>query len=128
MVYFGGIVPWGKALSEVAPRPSLTLILFWGVCLTAVHCYKVFSNKPTSHAAARFIMKKVFAAFLSLWLAFLQKSSAKYGGCGEIVHITLVISEQVISPTCSPRKSLVVNGTLPGPALHINAGEHVHVR
>jgi|SRR5271170_5370873 len=120
---------WAKALSEVALTSIMNCNFILG-CVAHMHSYKVFSNNPTiiCHVAARFIMKKVFAAFLSLWLAFLQKSSAKYGGCEEIVHITLVISEQVISPACSPRKSLVVNGTLPGPALHVNAGEHVHVR
>jgi hypothetical protein len=81
------------------------------------------NNRP-----ARFNMKKVFAAFVLLWFAFFQQTSANQCGCGEITHITLVISEEVISPACSPRKSLVVNGTLPGPAIHINAGEHIHVR
>ena len=46
----------------------------------------------------------------------------------DVIDYVLVVSEQVISPACSPRLSLVINGTLPGPELHVNAGEHLHVR
>jgi len=116
-------------LSEVA---SIINCNYFGVHVKAVHKYdsrsKVLPKITRLNCDAGFIMKKIFAAVFSLWLAFLQKTSATSYGCGEITHITLVISEEVISPACSPRKSLVVNGTLPGPALHVNAGEHIHVR
>lgn len=46
----------------------------------------------------------------------------------DVTHYTLVVTQEVISPACSPRLSLVINGTLPGPELHVEGGEHVHIR
>jgi len=46
----------------------------------------------------------------------------------DVTHYTLVVTQEVISPACSPRLSLVINGTIPGPELHVEGGEHVHIR
>jgi L-ascorbate oxidase len=53
---------------------------------------------------------------------------ARRGFAQDINHYTLVVTDEVISPACSPRLSLVINGTLPGPELHMNGGDHVHIR
>jgi hypothetical protein len=50
------------------------------------------------------------------------------GDCSDVTDVVLVVTEEIISPACSPRSSLVINGTLPGPELHFHAGQHVHIR
>jgi len=65
-------------------------------------------------------------SMLTLLLAIL---SLAVNVCAQTdVNITLVVTTQVMSPACSPRLSLVVNGTMPGPELHFYAGQHVHIR
>jgi hypothetical protein len=46
----------------------------------------------------------------------------------ETKHYALVVSEELIYPDCTPRLSLVVNGTFPGPALYATAGDHIFIR
>ena len=46
----------------------------------------------------------------------------------DVIHYTLVVTQEYISPACSPRLTLVINGTLPGPEIHANGGDHVHIR
>jgi hypothetical protein len=43
-------------------------------------------------------------------------------------HYSLVVTEEVIYPACTPRTSLVVNGTFPGPAIYAYAGDHIFIR
>jgi hypothetical protein len=69
-------------------------------------------------------MARRFIAFLCILGAVLQYVSAQSG----VIDYVLVVTEEVISPACSPRLSLVINGTLPGPEIHVNAGQHVHIR
>ena len=56
---------------------------------------------------------------LGLLLAFVN---------AETKHYALVVTEEVIYPDCVPRLSLVVNGTFPGPALYVTAGDHIFIR
>lgn len=63
----------------------------------------------------------------SVFIEILLVLFAQVIAATDVIDHVLVISEQVISPACSPRLSLVINGTLPGPELHVNAGEHLHV-
>jgi FtsP/CotA-like multicopper oxidase with cupredoxin domain len=46
----------------------------------------------------------------------------------ETKHYALVATEEIIYPDCTPRLSLVVNGTFPGPALYATAGDHIFIR
>jgi hypothetical protein len=68
-------------------------------------------------------MKGIVVASLSILLVLINHVTAD-----NVEHITLIVQDQVISPACSPRLSLVINGTLPGPEIHINGGDHVHIR
>ena len=47
---------------------------------------------------------------------------------GETKHYALVVTEEEIYPDCTPRLSLVVNGTFPGPAIYATAGDHIFIR
>jgi hypothetical protein len=68
-------------------------------------------------------MKGVFIVLIAIAIAFFKGVFAD-----DVTHYTLIISDEIISPACSPRLSLVINGTLPGPELHCQGGEHVHIR
>jgi Multicopper oxidase len=46
----------------------------------------------------------------------------------ETKHYALVVTEEVIYADCTPRLSLVVNGTFPGPAIYATAGDHIFIR
>jgi hypothetical protein len=70
-------------------------------------------------------MARRLLAILCLIVTLLQSFVAAQSDVKEFV---LIVSLEVLSPACSPRLSLLVNGTLPGPELHVNAGDHVHVR
>jgi len=72
----------------------------------------------------RYTMWRNVIVLLCLLCTVLPRCAA--GQCD--VEYVLDITEEVISPACSPRLSLVVNGTLPGPLLSVNAGQHVHIR
>jgi Multicopper oxidase len=67
-------------------------------------------------------MKSIFSGLLVL-LAFLLSFVD-----AETKHYALVVTEEVIYPDCTPRLSLVVNGTFPGPALYATAGDHIFIR
>jgi L-ascorbate oxidase len=67
-------------------------------------------------------MKSIFSGLLVL-LAFLLSFVD-----AETKHYALVASEQVVYPDCTPRLSVVVNGTFPGPALYATAGDHIFIR
>jgi hypothetical protein len=47
---------------------------------------------------------------------------------GETKHYALVVTEETLYPDCTPRLSLVVNGTFPGPAIYATAGDHIFIR
>lgn len=68
-------------------------------------------------------MKGIVVASLLILLLLINHVTAD-----NVKHITLIVQDQVISPACSPRLSLVINGTLPGPEIHVNGGDHVHIR
>jgi hypothetical protein len=68
-------------------------------------------------------MTRIFVGLLLLLLGCMREVFAD-----NITHYTLVVTQEVISPACSPRLSLVINGTLPGPELHVQGGQHVHIR
>ena len=59
----------------------------------------------------RYTMWRNVIVLLCLLCTVLPSCAA--GQCD--VEYVLDITEEVISPACSPRLSLVVNGTLPGP-------------
>jgi len=67
-------------------------------------------------------MRSIFAILVGLLglLCALVQADTK--------HYALVVTEQVIYPDCTPRTSLVVNGTFPGPALYAEAGDHILIR
>jgi hypothetical protein len=67
-------------------------------------------------------MKSVFSGLLILLGFILSFVRA------ETKHYALVASEEIIYPDCTPRLSLVVNGTFPGPALYATAGDHIFIR
>jgi len=46
----------------------------------------------------------------------------------ETKHYALVATEEVVYPDCTPRLSVVINGTFPGPALYAMAGDHIFIR
>ena len=68
-------------------------------------------------------MTRIFVGLVLLLLGCMREAFAD-----NITHYTLVVTQEVISPACSPRLSLVINGTLPGPELHVEGGQHVHIR
>ena len=46
----------------------------------------------------------------------------------EIKRYALVVTEKLIYPDCTPRLSLVVNGSFPGPTFYATASDHIFIR
>jgi hypothetical protein len=67
-------------------------------------------------------MKAVYVAFGIIF------GLVKWVIAVDVIHYTLLVTEEIISPACSPRLSLIINGTLPGPEIHASSGDHVHIR
>jgi len=67
-------------------------------------------------------MKSLFSSLVLLigFLLVVVKAETK--------HYALVATEELIYPDCTPRLSLLMNGTFPGPTLYATAGDHIFIR